>query len=473
MSGGILTHANFFVRRDHEATSGNGQVMSMSHVVILGGGCAGFTLAQKLEKQSSADLQVTLVDMRPYYVYQPFLAEVSASSLDPRNVEVPLAKNLPHTHVVCAKVQNINHAAHTVRVADTRGTEWDITYDQLVVSLGAVTRTFPIPGIADYAVGLKSTEEAAYIRNKVIENFYTAPNYPKGSPERKKLLTFIVVGGGFSGIECFAELTSLIAELCEKVGQIDPDEVEFHMIEAMDHILPDLPRSRSEWVIKLMESRGAHVHLSTTVDDATDSVVKTSDGKEYPTELIIWTAGQMANPVLKNSDLPLEPRGRLRCQADLRVVDEDGNVIPDVWGMGDCAAIPDVTGGGMPDGTCGPTGQHAARQAKQLAKNLVAIAAGGEGSEYRHENLGMVAGLGKRSGVFVTGSKKFGANGWFAWKAHRIMHALVLPTWDRRRRVISDWRRMSRLGKDLTTTINSDNPFGFFREFAQRPKENK
>lgn len=440
----------------------------MESIVILGGGEAGFTIARTLQTTLRGKAKITLVDQRSHMVYQPFLAEVASGSIEPRHIEVPYHRHLRNCEIVCAKVEGISAAKHEAYLVNLDGVAWTLPYDQLVVTLGAVTKTFPTPGIADYAIGLKSVEEAVHIRNKIIMNFNRASSMYRDNPNRKRLLTFVVVGGGFSGMECFAEMRSLATQLLRDYPAIDDSELEFHLVEASDHIMPEIPRARSERVIAELECRGAHVHLSTFVNSAEGGVVKTSDGSEYPTELIVWTAGSLANPVLKNSDLPLDDRGRLRCRRDLRVEGDDG-IVADVWGAGDCCNVPDASGDGLPDGTCAPTAQHAMRQAKLLCANLSAALDGRRLYEYYHANAGMVAGLGAGLGVFTNGSKSHGANGLLAWIAHRGYHGLALPTVERKMRVYGDWLRSGIFGTDTATTSEFAHPRAFFTRYAARP----
>lgn len=442
----------------------------MQRILILGGGMAGFYIAKGLEKELKAgEAEVTLVDIRTHMIYQPFLAEVLSGSIEGRHIQVPLRSHLKKTHVVEAKAKIIDTKAKKVTVSKD-GETWDIPYDQLIVTLGAVTKTFPTPGVAENALGLKTTEEAIWIRDKIIENFSIAESLPADSPRRKRLLTFVVVGGGFSGIEGFAEMTDLCRVLLKSHPNIKREEVELHLIEATDHIIPDLPVKDSKWVIEQLEKRGAHIHLKTFVESAVDGVVKTSAGTEYPTDCLVWTAGTTACPVLKDSDLPLDKRGRLIVDTKLRVTDDNGPVA-DVWACGDATACQDLSGGGLPDGTCAPTAQHAVRQGKQLVKNIVSVLRGGEPEDYFHKNAGCVAGLGAWLGIFASGQKKLIVKGPFAWCMHRGYHGFAMPTWERKFRIFGDWTGGLILGKDVTSTPEIERPKAFFQKFAVKPKE--
>ena len=316
----------------------------MPKILIVGGGYAGFYTAWKLEKWlRTGEAEVTVVDPLPYMTYQPFLPEVAAGSIEPRHSVVSQRRHLKKTNVITAKVTRIDHASKTATITPELGEPWEFEYDVVVVTGGAVSRTFPIPGIADNAIGLKSVEEAVAIRDRVLTNFDKASNLPPG-PERERLLTFVVVGGGFAGIEVFAELRSFASALLEYYPQLTFDETHFHLIEAMGRIMPEVSLPTSHWVIKHLAQRGAEIHLDTQLTSAVDGHIELSTGETFETDLIVWTAGVMANPaIVRTSDLPVEERGRIQTRADLRVGDED-DWVADAWAAGDIAAVPDLIG---------------------------------------------------------------------------------------------------------------------------------
>jgi NADH dehydrogenase len=440
-------------------------------ILIVGGGYAGFYTAWKLEKWlRRGEAEVVMVDPLPYMTYQPFLPEVAAGSIEPRHAVVAHRRHLKHTRVVTAKVTRVDHATKTATITPEIGEPWEETYDSIVMTAGAVSRTFPIPGVADEAIGLKTIEEAAAIRDKVLVNFARAANLPAG-PERDRLLTVVVVGGGFAGIEIFAELRSFASDLLKSYPQLSFDDTHFHLVEAMGRIMPEVSLDTSKWVLKNLAERGADVHLETQLASAEGGVcqLKGPDGEIQVVEsdLIIWTAGVMANPMVKGTDFPLEPRGRITVLPTLQVIDDD-KIIDGAWACGDVAAVPDLTGAGV-GGFCVPNAQHAVRQAKQLAKNIVAEIRGEKLAEYKHENLGAVAGLGIGIGVFQSG--KFALKGFLAWGAHRGYHGLAMPSWERKWRVIGDWIGGMFLGRDIASLDNREHPRAAFEEFASRPKQ--
>jgi NADH dehydrogenase len=435
-------------------------------ILIVGGGYAGFYTALKLEKWLRKDeAEVTVVDPLPYMTYQPFLPEVAAGSIEPRHAVVGLRRHLERTRVVAAKVTAIDHAAKTATITPAVGEPWVESYDIIVVTAGSVSRTFPIPGVADEAIGLKTIEEATAIRDRILDNFERASTLPAG-PERDRLLTVVVVGGGFAGIEIFAELRSLASSLLAEYPHLTIDDTHFHLVEAMGRIMPEVSLKTSYWVLKNLAQRDAIVHLDTQLTSAVGGKIELSTGESFESDLIIWTAGVMASPMLRNTDLPVDERGRLKVRPDLRVTDGD-TLIEDAWGAGDVSAVPDLTGGGV-GGFCVPNAQHAVRQGKLLAKNLTATLRGETPADYFHKNQGAVAGLGLGIGVFQ--SRNLAVKGLLAWFMHRGYHGLAIPTWERKTRVFSNWILASFLRRDTVGIIARSEPRAAFEEFASRPK---
>ena len=440
---------------------------SVPRILIVGGGYAGFYTAWKLEKLlRRGEAEVTIVDPLSYMTYQPFLPEVAAGSIEARHSVVALRRHLHHTNVLTAKVTGINHASKTATITPPVGEPWEFEYDQIVVTAGAVSRTFPIPGVADNAIGLKTIEEAVAIRDRLITNFDRASLLPAG-PERDRLLSVTVVGGGFAGIEIFAELRSFASALLKSYPNLSFEDTRFTLVEAMGRIMPEVSLKTSEWVLKNLAKRGAFVHLDTQLTSAVDGVIELSTGESFASDLIIWTAGVMANPtVVRGGDLPVEERGRIRTRADLRVGTAE-EVVEGAWAAGDVSAVPDLSGGGV-GGYCVPNAQHAVRQAKLLAANLVAVIRGELPREYFHKNIGAVAGLGLGVGVFQSGKRAI--TGFPAWVAHRGYHGLAMPSWERKWRVIWGWWNNLWLDRDIVTLTAVQNPRYVFEEFAARPR---
>ena len=434
-------------------------------ILIIGGGYAGFYTAWKLEKVlGKNEAEITLVDPLPYMTYQPFLPEVAAGSIEPRHVIVSHRQHLRKTTLIAGSMTKVNHKLKKATVKVPGGKNRVLEYDQIIMTAGAVTRTFPIKGVAEEAIGIKTVEEAVEIRNRMVGNFERAAALPKNSKTRRRLLTTVVVGGGFAGVEAFAELLSAATALVRYYPQIDFEEIEFHLVEAAGRIMPEVSLKTSLWVIANLEKRNARVHLNTQLASADKGLVTLSTGQSMESGLIIWTAGVAAAPVVKNCDFPLDDRFRISANTKLQIVDGK-KVIKGAWTAGDVAAVPDTSGGGV-GGYCVPNAQHAVRQAKLLAKNIVGDIRGESPHEYHHKNLGAVAGLGIGVGVFQSG--KIGLTGFIAWIAHRGYHGLAMPTWERKIRVVSGWFWNIFLGRDLSSVEAMRNPRLFFETWAAK-----
>lgn len=419
----------------------------MTAIVIVGGGYAGFYTAWGLEKRlRRSDAEVTVIDPAPYMTYQPFLPEVAAGSVEARHAIVPLRRHLRRTRVVSGRVTRIDHRSRRVHVVLADGSTTSITYDEVVVTAGAVSRVFPVPGVAEAGIGLKRIEEAVAVRDWLLTAMDEAASLPPGI-ERRRRLSVVFVGGGFAGVEGFGELLSLATALLRSHPEISRDELSFHLVDASNRLLPEVTPAASDWVRRHLEGRGAHVHLGTTLESAVDGSAVLSDGQRVDFGLLVWTAGVTGNPVVANhSDLPVTDRGLLVVRPDLRVGTDDAPV-PHAWGAGDDAAVPDLVAG---DGTYAvPNAQHAVRQGRLLARNLAAALRGREPRAYRHRSLGVVATLGLGAGIFQWGPITI--TGFPAWVMHRGYHVLAVPTWERKLRVSLVWLGALFLGRDIAT----------------------
>ncbi len=437
----------------------------MPKILIVGGGYAGFYTAKKLEKHLGKDeAEVTLIDPLPYMTYQPFLPEVVAGSIEARHAVVSHRRHLRKTNIVSGKVTNVDHKKKTATVELAGGGKQKFEYDQIVVTAGAVSRTFPIPGVAENAIGLKNIEEAIEVRNRILANFDKAANLPAGAA-RDRLLTFVVVGGGFAGIEAFAEMRSLASYLLRYYPTLTFDDVHFHLIEAMGRIMPEVSQKTSEWVIANLDRRGAKIHLNTQLQSAAKGVIQLSTGESFESDVIVWTAGVMAHPYVRNTDFPLDDRGRITAKATLQIVNGE-EVVADAWTAGDVSAVPDLSGFGV-GGFCVPNAQHAVRQAKLLAKNIVANLRGEGVKEYFHKPLGAVAGLGIGVGVYQW--KGLAIKGLIAWFMHRGYHGLAVPMWERKIRVFAGWIWNFLLRRDIVGISATKAPRVQFETYASKP----
>ena len=427
----------------------------MQRIVVVGGGYSGFYAAWNLEKTLGPDeARITVIDPRPYMTYQPFLPEVMAGSIEARHAAVSLRRHLKRTRVIAGQVVRVEHARKTVVIRTTDGDDLELAYDLVVVTAGAVTRTFPIPGVAENAIGMKHVEEAVAIRDTLLTAFDRASVLPPGA-ERRRLLTVTFVGGGFSGVEGFGELLSLATGLLRSYPELTPADLSFHLVEAAGRILPEVTDGPGRWVVRNLESRGAHVHLSTQLVSAVDGHVVLSSGEEFDSELIVWAAGNAANPVVaRHTDLPVDERGYLVVGADLRVGPRDAPVA-DAWAAGDDAAVPDLAAD-LPGRRTVPNAQHAVRQGRHLAMNIAAVLRGRPTKDYVHPSLGVVATLGVGHGIFQY--HRIVVKGLPAWLMHRGYHVLAVPTWERKVRVLAGWLSMGVFGRDIVSLANVQHP---------------
>ncbi|GAA2752939.1 NAD(P)/FAD-dependent oxidoreductase [Amnibacterium kyonggiense] len=420
----------------------------MQEILIVGGGYAGFYAAWGLERRlRPGEAHVTVVDPRPYMTYQPFLPEVAAGSVEARHAAVSHRRHLRRTRFVTGAVTRIDHAQRRVTVAPEDGPAFPLPYDVVVVTAGAVTRKFPVPGLDEQAIGMKHVEEAVAIRDAILTAFDRASVLPPG-PERRRLLTVTFVGGGFSGVEGFGETLSLATALLRSYPEIARDELAFHLVEARGRILPEVSDGPGRWVVRHLERRGGRVHLDTQLRSAVDGHLVLSSGEEFDTGLLVWTAGNAANPVVtSHTDLPLTANGFVRVAATLQVEGDD-EVVPGAWAAGDDAAVPDLTAS-RAGATTVPNAQHAVRQGRRLAANLVAVLRGGAPRPYVHHGLGVVATLGLGHGVFQYG--RLVITGPLAWLMHRGYHVLAVPTWERKLRVLLVWASAVVGGRDIVS----------------------
>ncbi|WP_166850453.1 NAD(P)/FAD-dependent oxidoreductase [Isoptericola sp. BMS4] len=435
----------------------------MRRIVIVGGGYAGFTAARELEKRlrrelRRGDVELVLVDPRPYMTYQPFLPEVVAGSVEARHAAVAHRRHLRRTRLVDGSVVRIDHADHAVVVRPRDGAPYRLHYDDVVVTAGAVTRVFPVPGVAGHTIGMKHVEEAVAIRDRLLTSFDRAAGLPRG-PERERLLTVTFVGGGFSGVEGFAELLSLAHDLLRRYPEIDAGELAFHLVERGPRILPEVTERPGRWVVDQLRRRGAHVHLGTALESAEGGVVTLSSGESFPSGLLVWTAGNAANPfVATHTDLPVDARGYVVVRPDLRVGTDDAPV-EGAWAAGDGAAVPDLA---VPraGALAVPNAQHAVRQGRRLARNLAAALRGRPTRPYVHGSLGVVATLGLGSGIFQY--RRLVVRGLLAWLMHRGYHVLAIPTWERKARVLAVWLTAGVFGRDVVSLASVQTPRAAF-----------
>ena len=436
-------------------------------VLILGGGTVGLYTARRLRRRlGRREAAIVVVDPRPYMTYAPFLPEAAAGSIDPRNVVAPHRRALAGVDVLLGSVLAIEHAGRRVQIAPEEGEPYWVTYDHLVVGLGSVARTLPIPGLAETGIGFKTVEEAIAVRNHVLGRIEVAASTWE-SDVRRRMLTFVFVGGGFAGVEALAEVEDIARYTVRRYGQVEPEELRFVLVEGSTRILPEVSLELGEYTLEQLRKRHIEIHLSTFLSSCTDGHVVLSDGTTMDAETLVWTAGVRANPVLRNSDLPLDERGRVITDACLRVTTADGRRVADAYAAGDCAAVPDLAAPAAagPGATCPPNAQHALRQGNHLGDNLARVLGSAEPTPYRHRNIGAVASLGMYKGV----AQMFGrikVRGFLAWVLHRTYHVFAMPTVNRKLRIMAGWTASLLLRREVVALGSLHDPRAAFRAAA-------
>ena len=434
-----------------------------TRILIVGGGYVGMYTALRLQRRLRSELktrrvEVIVVDPRSYMTYQPFLPEAAAGSVEPRHVVVPLRRVLDRCEVLTGRVESIDHERRTARIVPMRGEAYDLSYEVVVVAPGSIARTLPIPGLAEQGIGFKQVEEAIALRNQVLEKLDIATTITDHAA-RRKLLTFVFVGGGYSGIEALAELEDMAMYATRYYPGLAKGDIRFVLVEATGRILPEVGEKMGRYAVDELVKRKIDVRLETRLESCVDGHVVLSDGDEFDAETIVWTAGVKANPMLARTGLPLDDKGRVRCRADLRVDGVDG-----AWSAGDGAAVPDLTG--PPGAFCGPSAQHAVRQAKTLGDNIARVLNGRSPEPYAHKYAGSVASLGLYKGVAQVYGVKL--RGFPAWFMHRTYHVSRVPTLNRKVRVVLDWTLALFFRRDVVSLGTLQRPRQEFSEAATR-----
>jgi len=434
-------------------------------ILVVGAGHVGLYAALRLSRKlSSREAEVIIVDPQPHMTYQPFLPEAAAGNISPRHSVVPLRRELKNCRIVAGEVIKIAHASKIATVRPYVGPAFDLEYDQIIVAPGSVSRTLPIPGLREHGVGFKTIGEAIYLRNHVLERLDLAAG-TTDEKVRRRALTFVFVGGGFAGIEALAEMEDMVRDAIDRYyPELSPNDTHWILVEAANRILPEVGPEMGAYTVVQLTQRGIDVRLSTRLESCVDGIVKLSDGEEFASDTIVWTAGVKPSPMLAATDLPRNPRGAITCRPTLQVVDGD-RVVEGAWSAGDCAAVPDITGtpdvnGQLP--LCSPSAQHAVRQARRMADNIRNLIRGRDLKPYRHKHVGSVASLGLHKGVaHVYGLK---LKGWPAWFMHRTYHMSRIPSLNRKVRVIADWTLALFLRREVVPLGSLHTPHTAFDE---------
>ncbi|MFI8421818.1 NAD(P)/FAD-dependent oxidoreductase [Streptomyces sp. NPDC085479] len=448
----------------------HGTVTEPARILVVGGGYVGMYTALRLQRQLRTELgggaaEIVVVTPDPYMTYQPFLSEAAAGSLSPRHVVVPLRRVLNRCRLLIGEVESIDHAKRTA-ILTTLATGEEgagpvaLTYDELVLAPGSVSRTLPVPGLAEHGIGFKTVEEAIGLRNHVLEQLDIASS-TRDPALRDAALTFVFVGGGYAGVEALAELEDMARYATRYYHNVKPEDLRWVLVEAAGRILPEVGDEMGRYAIRELRGRNVDVRLDTRLDSCEDRVAVLSDGTRLPTRTVVWTAGVKPAPVLAATDLPLDERGRIRCTAHLGV---DGT--PHAWAAGDAAAVPDVTAK-EPGTPCAPNAQHAVRQAKVLAENLAASLHGRPLKEYAHAYAGSVASLGLHKGVAHVYGRKL--KGYPAWLMHRAYHLSRMPTANRKARVLAEWTLSGLFKREVVSLGSLEHPRAEFELAAAPP----
>jgi NADH dehydrogenase len=355
-------------------------------------------------------------------LFTPLLPEAASGTLEPRHVVVPLRMMCPHADLLLGRATALDEERRQVPV-DTSAGRVDVHYDNLVVAVGSVTRTLPIPGLGEHALGFKDLADAIALRNHVLRQLEAADAASDDRAARAHL-TFVFVGAGYAGVEALAELSDLVRDALRYYPRLRAIPQRWVLVDAAPSILSEIPTRLGVYASRELVRRTIEIRVATTLEAVEPGAAFLSDRTRIETHTLVWTAGVRASPLLAELGLPLDERGRVRVDPLLRVEGRNR-----VWAIGDCAAIPNAATPGRFDP---PTCQHALRQARRLAANL-----GGTPRPYRYRMLGQVATLGRHKGIAdVLGLRMRGLTGWFVTRTY---HLLQLPLPSRKLRVVTDW----------------------------------
>src|SRR5246127_1483271 len=423
-------------------------------IVILGGGFGGMRTAECLEEQLRADpsVSVTLVSDTNALLFTPMLAEVAGSSLEPSHISTPLRSSLHRTEFIRGRVAKIDLAQHRLilgNVSPDQGTgrHPEVPYDHLVLALGSVSNYFGMANIEKFAFGFKSLLDAIRIRNHVIEMFERADRESDPS-QRRALLTVVIAGGGFAGVELAGALNDFAHGILADYPKLRPNQLDILLVHARDRILPELSESLARYAQEKMQLRGVSFRLNTRIVDAHPGVVLLSDG-EIQAETLVWTAGTAPNPLLKSLPLERDKRGAGLVDDTLAV-----RGFPGLWAIGDCAAVTDAVTGRP----CPPTAQFALREAKVLAGNIHAQLEGRSARGFHFDSLGALCVVGHQTAcaelsVPFARSRSMRFSGLFAWLLWRGIYLAKLPGLERKIRVLMDWAIELFFPRDIVQTI--------------------
>ena len=426
----------------------------VKRILILGGGFAGMKTAESLEHEFQHDRSVgiILISETNSLLFTPMLAEVAGSSLEPSHISTPLRSSLPRTNFIRATVETIDLEKRIVKLAGDPSRKdqgpREIPYDQLVLALGATSNYLGMANVQKYALDFKSLLDAIRVRNRVIEMFERAD--AETNPElRQRLLTFVIAGGGFAGVELAGALNDFGRGILADYPNLRPENLNVILVHSREHILPELSESLGRYAQEKMADRGVIFRLNARLTDFQTGVVSLSDG-EIPAETLVWTAGTAPNPLLRTLPVERDKRGAVIVEATLAVKDHPG-----VWALGDCAAVTD----GVTGKPCPPTAQFALREAPVLAKNIHAFWEGRALRPFHFDSLGSLCVVGHQNAcaelsVPFARAKSIRFSGLLAWAMWRGIYLAKLPGLERKIRVLMDWTVELFFPRDIVQTID-------------------
>lgn len=399
------------------------------NVVVVGGGFGGLSAAREIERRAgSGAVKVTLISQQNFLLYTPFLPEAAAGTLEPRHVVTPLRDLLDETRLLLGSVTGVDTERRLVHVRNAEGDPIDVRYDRLVLSPGSVSRTLPIPGLAEYGSQFKSLADAIWLRNHVIRSLELAETVR--DPQRlDELLSFVFVGGGYAGLEALAEIQDFAADAIKAYPSAREHGLRWVLVEAADRVLGELDAGLAQYTVRELTRRGIDVRLATQLTEVTPGDVALSDGERIPTRTLIWTAGVKPSPLVAELGLPLDRGGRIVVDRELRVEGSEN-----IWAIGDAAAVPNPIN---PERPSPPTAQHARRQGITAGRNVAASLGEGSAQVYVYRDRGSFVNLGRYKAVAMTGRLKL--RGPLAWWMARTYHVSQIPGFSRKLRAVLDW----------------------------------
>jgi NADH dehydrogenase len=400
-------------------------------VVIAGGGFGGLYAARRLERRLPRhSARIVLVTDLNFMLYTPLLPGAAAGSLEPRHVVVPLREELAWTDIRLGRVARADPASSELRLVTVDGRDETLRYDQLVVALGSVSRVLPVPGLAEHALGFRGLADAIALRNRALLNLEVAESRP-GADGRQEYLTFIFVGAGYAGVEGIAELQDYVADVIDRYPRCRLEGTRFILVEAQERIMPEIPESLARFATRELRGRGIEIRTGTRLASLDDRVATLTTGERIPTRMVCWTTGVKPPSVVRELGLPLsEPDGRIEVDERMLV-----RGFENVWAIGDAAAVPDPAKRRRQPSPA--TAQHAIRQGRVVADNVVETLRGGRPRPFRYRTLGVFVDMGQHKAVATILGLRL--RGFPAWFAARTYHMLMMPGMARRLRLVADW----------------------------------